>query len=431
VSQDLQPSLPFFTVGVIGHLSHGKTTLSAAIPRVLSNAPPKEAPFFFEIGARKQHIFFRRRAPDETAIEHRMRYPALSGRTSRAEAFELSTDRWRAAVFDLPGHHSRFKNVATTLPLLDIVVLVVSALDSIQPQTREHLLLAKIAGVSRFVVFLNFCEQVDDVDWIDAVEAEVRELFSSLDLPGDDVVVIRGAALPAYEGDPRWEPPVLSLVERLESLGTSLARASEKDFLFMVERAYSIPGKGTVATGRVLQGQLTKGQPISLSGFTPTRATTVTEIRSFRHKKDMATAGDYVGLLLRGLMRHEVRRGQMITQTLAVTPRKLVCTLTLVPTSWGGRHSPLNNKHLGQFYFGTADVSGIITLPEGSPAIIPGERDRAGVEVELLYPSPITFRMPFALRDGSDGLQHVAQQLDPYGELRPKQWGGLIGYGTF
>lgn len=375
-------SKPHVNVGTIGHVDHGKTTLTAAITTVLAEQGGAQAKNFAEID----------NAPEEKA----------RGITIATSHVEYETPNRHYAHVDCPGHADYVKNMITGAAQMDGAILVVSAADGPMPQTREHILLAKNVNVPSLVVFLNKVDMVDDAEMVDMVEEEVRELLSEYGFPGEDIPVVRGSALKALEGDSSelGAPSVLKLMEAVDNYIPLPARDVDKDFLMPVEGVFSIAGRGTVATGRIEKGIVKIGQPAQLVGMREEPIdTTVTGIEMFRKNLDEGQAGDNAGLLLRGVKKEDVVRGMVIAKPGTITPhKKFKAEVYVLSKDEGGRHSPFFNGYRPQFYFRTTDVTGVVTLPEGREMVMPG--DNVNLEVELIAPVAMEADLRFAIREG-------------------------------
>ena len=375
-------SKPHLNVGTIGHVDHGKTTLTAAITKVA----------FDKMGRGE----FKGYDQIDNAPEERER-----GITISTAHVEYETDQRHYAHVDCPGHADYVKNMITGAAQMDGAILVVSANDGPMPQTREHILLARQVGVPYIVVFMNKVDMVDDPELMDLVELEVRELLSQYDFPGDDIPIIKGSALKALEGDTS-EIGVAAVQELLNTLDTYIPqpeRAIDKDFLMPVEDVFSIQGRGTVATGRIESGIVKVGEEIEIVGIRDTTKTTVTGVEMFRKLLDEGRAGDNVGCLLRGLKREDIERGQVLAKPGSITPHtKFKAEVYVLTKEEGGRHTPFFKGYRPQFYFRTTDVTGNVTLPEGQEMVMPG--DNVSVEVELIQPIAMTKEVRFAIREG-------------------------------
>jgi len=373
-------SKPHVNVGTMGHIDHGKTTLTAAITRVLSERNPAVVfTSFDEID----------KAPEEKE----------RGITIAIAHVEYETDARHYAHVDMPGHADYIKNMITGAAQVDGAVLVVGADDGPMPQTREHVLLARQVGVPSIVVFLNKTDLVDDPELLDLVELEVRELLTEYEFPGDEIPVIRGSALRALEGDAEACEAVLELLGALDSYVPEPVRDLEKPFQMPIEDVFSITGRGTVVTGRVEQGRLSVGTEVEIVGIRPTQKTVVTGVEMFRKLLDEARAGDNVGLLLRGIGKTEVERGQVVCAPGSITPHTdFEAQVYVLTRDEGGRHNPFFSGYRPQFYFRTTDVTGSITLPEGTEMVMPG--DNTLMRVELISPIAMDEGLRFAIREG-------------------------------
>ena len=372
---------PHVNIGTIGHVDHGKTTLTAAITKVLAEQGKAEFKDYGDIDG----------APEERE----------RGITIATAHVEYETENRHYAHVDCPGHADYVKNMITGAAQMDGAILVVSAADGPMPQTREHVLLAKQVNVPYIVVFLNKCDMVDDEELLELVEMEVRELLSSYDFPGDDIPVIKGSALKALEGDkgPLGEPAILELMQAVDDYIPTPERPVDKDFLMPIEDVFSISGRGTVVTGRVEQGKVKVGDEVEIVGIRPTQKTTVTGVEMFRKLLDEGVAGDNVGVLLRGTKRDEVERGQVLAKPGSITPHTTFKAEAYILTKEeGGRHTPFFNGYRPQFYFRTTDVTGSVKLPEGTEMVMPG--DNVSMEVELLTPIAMDKELRFAIREG-------------------------------
>ncbi len=370
---------PHLNVGTIGHIDHGKTTLTAALTKVLSEQGMAEATAFDEID----------KAPEERE----------RGITIATAHVEYSTDKRHYAHVDCPGHADYVKNMITGAAQMDGAILVVSAADGPMPQTREHVLLARQVNVPYIVVFLNKVDQVDDPELLELVEVEVRELLSNYDFPGDDVPVIKGSALKALEGDEEAKKQILELTNALDEYIPEPERDLDKPFLMPVEDVFTITGRGTVATGRIEQGKVAIGGEIELVGITDTVKTVVTGVEMFRKELDEGQAGDNAGLLLRGTKREDIQRGQVLAKPGSITPHtKFKAEVYCLTKEEGGRHTPFFNGYRPQFYFRTTDVTGIVQLPEGTEMVMPG--DNTQMEIELIQPIAMDPQLRFAIREG-------------------------------
>jgi elongation factor Tu len=372
---------PHVNVGTIGHVDHGKTTLTAAITKVL---------------AQKGLASFMAYDQIDKAPEERER-----GITIATAHVEYQTDKRHYAHVDCPGHADYVKNMITGAAQMDGAILVVSAADGPMPQTREHILLARQVGVPYIVVYLNKVDMVDDKELLDLVELEVRELLSKYEFPGDKIPIVRGSALKALEGDKGelGEPSIYKLMEAVDGYIPTPKRAVDKPFLMPVEDVFSISGRGTVATGRVERGMIKVGEEVEIVGLKPTQKTVVTGVEMFRKLLDEGQAGDNIGALLRGLKREEVERGQVLAKPGSITPHtKFKAEVYVLTKEEGGRHTPFFNGYRPQFYFRTTDVTGSIQLPAGVEMVMPG--DNITMEVELITPIAMEKELRFAIREG-------------------------------
>ncbi|QWU06765.1 elongation factor Tu [Heyndrickxia coagulans] len=367
-------------IGTIGHVDHGKTTLTAAITAVLAKQGKAEARAYDQIDG----------APEERE----------RGITISTAHVEYETEKRHYAHVDCPGHADYVKNMITGAAQMDGAILVVSAADGPMPQTREHILLSRQVGVPYIVVFLNKCDMVDDEELLELVEMEVRDLLSEYDFPGDEVPVIKGSALKALEGDPEYEAKILELMDAVDEYIPTPQRDTDKPFMMPVEDVFSITGRGTVATGRVERGQLKVGDVVEIIGLNDEpKQTTVTGVEMFRKLLDYAEAGDNIGALLRGIAREEVQRGQVLAKPGSITPHtKFKAQVYVLTKEEGGRHTPFFSNYRPQFYFRTTDVTGIITLPEGVEMVMPG--DNVEISVELIAPIAIEEGTKFSIREG-------------------------------
>jgi elongation factor Tu len=374
-------SKPHVNVGTIGHVDHGKTTLTAAITKVL---------------AQKGLASFMAYDQIDKAPEERER-----GITIATAHVEYQTDKRHYAHVDCPGHADYVKNMITGAAQMDGAILVVSAADGPMPQTREHILLARQVGVPYIVVYLNKVDMVDDKELLDLVELEVRELLSKYEFPGDKTPIVRGSALKALEGDKGelGEPSIHALMDAVDGYVPTPARAKDKPFLMPVEDVFSISGRGTVATGRVERGIVKVGEEVEIVGLKATQKTVVTGVEMFRKLLDQGEAGDNIGALLRGLKREEVERGQVLAKPGSITPHtKFKAEVYVLTKEEGGRHTPFFNGYRPQFYFRTTDVTGSIQLPKGVEMVMPG--DNIGMDVELITPIAMEKELRFAIREG-------------------------------
>ncbi len=371
---------PHMNIGTIGHIDHGKTTLTAAITNVLHKRNPSVAFTPFD--------------QIDKAPEERQR-----GITISLAHVEYETDKRHYAHVDAPGHADYIKNMITGAAQMDGAILVVSAADGPMPQTREHVLLARQVGVPNLVVFLNKADMVDDEELLELVELEVRELLTSYEFPGDDIPVVRGSALLALQGDEQWEQSVLDLMNAVDEYFPEPERDIDRPFQMPVEDVFSITGRGTVVTGRIEQGVVKVGETIEIVGIRPTSSTTVTQVEMFRKLLDEGRAGDNVGLLLRGTKKDEVERGQVVTKPGSITPHtNFQAQVYILSKDEGGRHTPFFNNYRPQFYFRTTDVTGSVQLPEGTEMVMPG--DNTEMSVELIQPIAMEEGLRFAIREG-------------------------------
>ena len=366
-------------IGTIGHVDHGKTTLTAAITTVLAKKGMAKAEAYDQIDG----------APEEKE----------RGITINTAHVEYQTEKRHYAHVDCPGHADYVKNMITGAAQMDGAILVVAASDGPMPQTREHILLARQVGVKYIVIYLNKCDMVDDEELIDLVEMEVRELLNEYGFEGDETPIIRGSALKALEGDPAWEGKIDELMEAVDSWIPTPVHQLDKPFLMAVEDVFTITGRGTVATGRVERGMLKLNEPVEIVGIRETKSTVVTGIEMFRKLLDFAEAGDNIGALLRGVNRDEVERGQVLAKPGTVTPHtNFKAQVYVLTKEEGGRHTPFVSNYRPQFYFRTTDVTGVITLPEGTEMVMPG--DNVEMTVELINPIAIEQGTKFSIREG-------------------------------
>ncbi len=372
---------PHVNVGTIGHVDHGKTTLTAAITTILSKKFGGEAKAYDQIDA----------APEEKA----------RGITINTAHVEYETAGRHYAHVDCPGHADYVKNMITGAAQMDGAILVVSAADGPMPQTREHILLARQVGVPYIIVYMNKCDMVDDAELLELVEMEVRELLSKYDFPGDDIPIVKGSALKALEGDAGelGEGSIMALADALDSYIPTPERAVDKPFLLPIEDVFSISGRGTVVTGRVERGIVKVGEEIEIVGIKPTVKTTCTGVEMFRKLLDQGQAGDNVGVLLRGTKREDVERGQVLAKPGSITPHThFTGEVYVLSKDEGGRHTPFFNNYRPQFYFRTTDVTGAISLPEGTEMVMPG--DNIQMTVKLICPIAMEEGLRFAIREG-------------------------------
>lgn len=372
-------SKPHVNIGTIGHVDHGKTTLTAAITHYLAKSGGAKEMKYDQIDG----------APEEKA----------RGITINTAHVEYQTPARHYAHVDCPGHADYVKNMITGAAQMDGAILVVAATDGPMPQTREHILLAHQVGVPYIVVFLNKCDMVDDEELIDLVEMEVRELLTANGFDGDNAPVIRGSALKGGEGDPKWEPKLQELMDAVDAYVPTPKRETDKPFLMSVEDVFTITGRGTVATGRVERGVLKLGEEVEIVGLHDTKKTVVTGIEMFRKLLDEATAGDNVGALLRGVNREEIERGQVLAKPGSVKPHtNFKAQVYVLSKEEGGRHTPFVANYRPQFYFRTTDVTGVIKLPAGVEMVMPG--DNVEMEVELIAPIAVEQGTTFSIREG-------------------------------
>jgi len=379
--QKFERKKPHANVGTIGHIDHGKTTLTAAITKVLASQGLAQFTPFDQID----------KAPEEKA----------RGITIATAHVEYESKNRHYAHVDCPGHADYVKNMITGAAQMDGAILVVAATDGPMPQTREHILLARQVGVPAMVVFMNKVDAVDDPELLDLVELEVRELLSKYEFPGDDIPIIRGSALKALEGDKGelGEQAIMKLMEAVDSYIPQPVRALDKAFLMPVEDVFTISGRGTVATGRVERGKVKVGEEVEIVGMKPTVKTVVTGVEMFRKLLDEGQAGDNVGCLLRGVKREDVERGQVLAQPGSITPHtNYEAEIYILTKEEGGRHTPFFNGYRPQFYFRTTDVTGIVKLAEGTEMVMPGDNVR--VTVELITPIAMDEGLRFAIREG-------------------------------
>ena len=373
-------SKPHVNIGTIGHVDHGKTTLTAAITTVLSKKGWAKASDYASIDG----------APEERE----------RGITISTSHVEYETENRHYAHVDCPGHADYVKNMITGAAQMDGAILVVSAADGPMPQTREHILLSRNVGVPYIVVFLNKMDMVDDEELLELVEMEVRELLSDYDFPGDDTPVIAGSALRALEGDPVYEEKIFELMAAVDEYIPTPVRDTDKPFMMPVEDVFSITGRGTVATGRVERGQVRVGDVVEIVGIEEeTKNTTVTGVEMFRKLLDYAEAGDNIGALLRGVSREEIQRGQVLAKPGTITPHtEFVAEVYVLSKEEGGRHTPFFTNYRPQFYFRTTDVTGVVSLQEGTEMVMPG--DNVTIDVTLIHPIAIEEGTRFSIREG-------------------------------
>ena len=370
---------PHVNIGTIGHVDHGKTTLTAAITTVLAKAGLSEVKSFDQID----------NAPEEKE----------RGITINTAHVEYQTANRHYAHVDCPGHADYVKNMVTGAAQMDGAIIVVAATDGPMPQTREHILLARQVNVPRLVVFMNKCDQVDDEEMLELVEMDMRDLLSQYDYDGDNTPVIRGSALGALEGDPKWEDKVMELMEAVDNWIPLPPRDVDKPFLMPVEDVFSITGRGTVATGRIEAGRVKVGDEVQILGLGADKKSVVTGVEMFRKILDEGEAGDNVGLLLRGIDKDEIKRGMVICHPGQVKPHDhFKAQVYILKKEEGGRHTPFHNKYRPQFYIRTLDVTGEITLPEGVEMVMPG--DNVEIDVKLITPVAMDNGLRFAIREG-------------------------------
>ena len=372
-------SKPHVNIGTIGHVDHGKTTLTAAITKVLAAKGGAEFMYYANID----------KAPEERE----------RGITINTAHVEYQTDKRHYAHVDCPGHADYVKNMITGAAQMDGAILVIAATDGPMAQTREHILLARQVGVPRMVVFLNKCDMVDDEELLDLVEMEVRELLTEYGFDGDNTPIIRGSALKALEGDPKYVKAIEDLMDAVDEWIPTPERDNDKPFLMSIEDVFTITGRGTVVTGRVERGQLKLNDEVEIVGLKDTKKTVVTGIEMFRKQLDYAEAGDNAGVLLRGIDRSEVERGQVLAKPGTVHPhKKFKAQVYVLSKEEGGRHTPFFTNYRPQFYFRTTDVTGVVTLPEGTEMVMPG--DNVTMTVELIAPIAVENGTKFSIREG-------------------------------
>ena len=372
-------SKPHVNIGTIGHVDHGKTTLTAAITKVLAEKGGAEFVDYANID----------KAPEERE----------RGITINTAHVEYETEKRHYAHVDCPGHADYVKNMITGAAQMDGAILVIAATDGPMAQTREHILLARQVGVPRMVVFLNKCDMVDDPELLDLVEMEVRELLSSYDFDGDNTPIIRGSALKALEGDAAYKEKIVELMNAVDEWIPTPERDTDKPFLMSIEDVFTITGRGTVVTGRVERGELKLNDEVEIVGIRDTQKTTATGIEMFRKQLDSAQAGDNAGVLLRGITRDQVERGQVLAKPGTVTPHtKFEAEVYVLSKEEGGRHTPFFSNYRPQFYFRTTDVTGVIELPAGTEMVMPG--DNTSMTVELIHPIAIEQGTKFSIREG-------------------------------
>ena len=372
-------SKPHVNIGTIGHVDHGKTTLTAAISAHLAGKNGNEKVDFANID----------KAPEERE----------RGITINTAHIEYSTEKRHYAHVDCPGHADYVKNMITGAAQMDGAILVIAATDGPMAQTREHILLARQVGVPKMVVFMNKCDMVDDAELLDLVEMEIRELLTEYGYDGDNTPIIRGSALKALEGDPAWTSKIDELMDAVDTWIPTPERDNDKPFLMSIEDVFTITGRGTVVTGRVERGQLKLNDEVEIVGLKDTKKTVVTGIEMFRKQLDYAEAGDNAGVLLRGIAREEVERGQVLAKPGSVHPhKKFKAQVYVLSKEEGGRHTPFFTNYRPQFYFRTTDVTGVITLPEGTEMVMPG--DNVTMTVELIAPIAVENGTKFSIREG-------------------------------
>ena len=372
---------PHVNVGTIGHIDHGKTTLTAALVKVQSKKGLAKAISYADI------------AKGGTVRD------ATKTVTIAVSHVEYESTKRHYAHVDCPGHADYIKNMITGAAQMDGAILVVSALDSVMPQTREHVLLARQVGLTQIVVFLNKCDAVEDAEMLDLVEMEVRELLNKYKFDGDNAKVVRGAALPALNGEAKWEEKIGELLEALDTQIPDPVRDIDKPFLMAIEDVFSIKGRGTVATGRIERGVIKVGEEVEILGFRDIQKTTVTGVEMFRKLLDQGQAGDNVGLLLRGIEKTDIERGQILAKPGSVLPhKKFMGEVYVLKKEEGGRHTPFFTNYRPQFYMRTTDVTGTCHLPEGTKMVMPG--DNITMSIELITPVGLEEQMRFAIREG-------------------------------
>ena len=377
--QKFDRSKPHVNIGTIGHVDHGKTTLTAAISAHLAGKNGNEKVEFSNID----------KAPEERE----------RGITINTSHIEYSTEKRHYAHVDCPGHADYVKNMITGAAQMDGAILVIAATDGPMAQTREHILLARQVGVPKMVVFMNKCDMVDDEELLDLVEIEIRELLTEYGYDGDNTPIIRGSALKALEGDPAWTPKIDELMDAVDEWIPTPERDNDKPFLMSIEDVFTITGRGTVVTGRVERGQLKLNDEVEIVGLKDTKKTVVTGIEMFRKQLDYAEAGDNAGVLLRGIAREDVERGQVLAKPGSVHPhKKFKAQVYVLSKEEGGRHTPFFTNYRPQFYFRTTDVTGVITLPDGVEMVMPG--DNVTITVELIAPIAVENGTKFSIREG-------------------------------
>ena len=384
---------PHVNIGTIGHVDHGKTTLTAAITKCLAEKGMAEFTDYSNID----------KAPEERE----------RGITINTAHVEYETDKRHYAHVDCPGHADYVKNMITGAAQMDGAILVIAATDGPMAQTREHILLARQVGVPRMVVFMNKCDQVDDPELLDLVEMEIRDLLNEYGFDGDNTPIIRGSALKALEGDPEAKAKIYELMDAVDEWIPTPERDNDKPFLMSIEDVFTITGRGTVVTGRVERGKLNLNDTVEIVGIKPTKSTVVTGIEMFRKQLDFAEAGDNAGVLLRGISREEVERGQVLAKPGSVTPHhKFKAQVYVLSKEEGGRHTPFFANYRPQFYFRTTDVTGVIELPAGVDMVMPG--DNVEITVDLIHPIAIENGTKFSIREGGRtvGAGNVSEIID-------------------
>ena len=391
--QKFDRSKPHVNIGTIGHVDHGKTTLTAAITNVLS---------------KKGFADFVDYANIDKAPEERER-----GITINTSHVEYQTEKRHYAHVDCPGHADYVKNMITGAAQMDGAILVIAATDGPMAQTREHILLSRQVGVPRMVVFMNKCDMVDDEELLDLVEMEIRELLTEYGYDGDNTPIIRGSALKALEGDPAWTGKIMELMDAVDNWIETPVRDTDKPFLMPIEDVFTITGRGTVVTGRVERGVLKLNEEVEIVGIKDTQKSVVTGIEMFRKQLDYAECGDNAGVLLRGISREDVERGQVLAKPGSVTPhKKFKAQVYVLSKEEGGRHTPFFNNYRPQFYFRTTDITGVIELPEGVEMVMPG--DNVEMTVELIHPIAIENGTKFSIREGGRtvGAGNVSEVIE-------------------
>ena len=391
--QKFDRSKPHVNIGTIGHVDHGKTTLTAAITKCLAERGMAEFTDYSNID----------KAPEERE----------RGITINTAHVEYETDKRHYAHVDCPGHADYVKNMITGAAQMDGAILVIAATDGPMAQTREHILLARQVGVPRMVVFMNKCDQVDDPELLDLVEMEIRDLLNEYGFDGDNTPIIRGSALKALEGDPEAKAKIYELMDAVDEWIPTPERDNDKPFLMSIEDVFTITGRGTVVSGRVERGKLNLNDTVEIVGIKPTKSTVVTGIEMFRKQLDFAEAGDNAGVLLRGISREEVERGQVLAKPGSVTPHhKFKAQVYVLSKEEGGRHTPFFANYRPQFYFRTTDVTGVIELPAGVDMVMPG--DNVEITVDLIHPIAIENGTKFSIREGGRtvGAGNVSEIID-------------------